>query len=381
MPSTRSLPTRTMSRRLLPALAAFAPAALLGCALPTQSATLSDGVEPVQVEMMPGIPRSGQAAELVIKSPTADSIVLESANGLDRYWSKGSQLKVWLPSDFGDASGSVRYAERKNGRLLNLVQRPATIRTCRQGRCRETAYDIPLKLPERNQNSVAVTAGWSSVFARRSITGGNRTVLFKEVLNSGIWTVQGEWAGRSWSAQVQGFLTPDEHGGSLDLSRVLKRGDGVRYGVAMHLGVTHSDWLPELRSSTLSDRTVYQASVGPSIMLRGITASSQLGVYADGTETLQIVSTRISANGNLTSVRQPITVTAEKTFAFGGGPIVSRRRDARERITAGIRVLDDFAVKVGVSNHRIAWPSDDPANDLHASEVLVTLGGQYSLSW
>lgn len=381
MPFTRSLPSRTMSRRLLPALAACAPAALLGCAIPTQSATLTDGIEPVNVELNPAVPRAGQPAEIVIKSPTADSIVLESANGLDRYWTKGSQLRVWLPSDFGDATGNSRYAERRNGRVLNLLQRSATIRTCRQGRCRETPYEIPLRLPERNQNSVALSAGWSSVFARRSITGGDRTVLFKEVLNSGIWTVQGEWAGRSWSAQAQGFLTPDEHGGSLDLSRVLKHGDGVRYGVAMHLGVTRSEWLPDLRSSIASDRTVYQASIGPSIMLRGITASSQLGVYADGTETLQIVSTRISANGNLMSVRQPIMVTAEKTFAFGGGPIVSRRRDAQERITAGIRVLDDFAVKVGVSNHRIAWPSDDPANDLHASEVLVTLGGQYSISW
>jgi hypothetical protein len=381
MPLIRSFQLRTMSRSCLPTVAACTSAALIGCAIPTHSARLSDGIVLVDVQMNPGTPRPAEPAELLIKSPSADSIVLESANGLDRYWSKGSQLKVWLPSDFGDATGISRFAERRNGQLLNLLQRPATIRTCRQGRCRELAYEIPLSLPERNQNSVAITAGWSSVFARRSITGGNRTVLFKEVLNSGIWTVQGEWAGRAWNAQVQGFLTPDEHGGSVDLSRMVKSGEGVRYGVAMHLGVTQSEWLPELGSPIVSGRTAYQASVGPSIMLQGITASSQLGVYADGSETLQIVSTRISANGNLMSVRQPVTVTAEKTFAFGGGAIVSRRRDGRERITAGIRLLDDFAVKVGVSNHRIAWPSDDPANDLHASEVLVTLGGQYSLSW
>jgi hypothetical protein len=382
MSLTRSLQLKTMSRRLVPALAGCCSVVLVGCAIPTQATRLSDGIGPVDVEMNPGVPRSGQAAEIVIKSPTADSIVLESANGLDRYWNKGSQLRLWLPPDFGNASGAVRYAERRNGQLLNVMQRPATIRTCRKGSCREVAYEFPLKLPERNQHSVSLTAGWSSVFARRSITGIDRTVLFKEVLNSGIWTVQGEWAGRSWNAQVQGFLTPDEYGGSLDLSRVIKRGDGIRYGLAMHLGVTHSEWLPELGISPIvSDRTAYQASIGPSIMLRGITASSQLGVYADGSETLQIVSTRISANGNLMSVKQPITVTAEKTFAFGGGPIVSRRRDARERITAGIRVLDNFAVKVGVSNHRIAWPSANPADDLHASEVLVTLGGQYSLSW
>lgn len=381
MSLTRLLQLRALTRRLLSALAGSLSAILLGCALPTQSTRLSDGIGPVDIQLNPALPRSGQPAELVIKSPTSDSIVLESANGLDRYWTKGSQLRVWVPPDFGDAGGGTRYAERRNGELLNLLKRSATIKTCRNGRCQALAYDIPMRLPEWNHNSVALTAGWSSVFARRSITGGNRTVLFKEVLNSGIWSVQGEWAGRSWSAQTQGFISPDERGGSLDLSRVLKRGDGVRYGVAMHLGVTHSEWLPELRSPIVSDRTVYRASIGPSVMLRGIMASSQLGIYADGTETLQIVSTRISANGNLMSVRQPITVTAEKTFAFGGGPIVSRRRDAQERITAGIRVLDDFAVKVGVSNHRISWPSDNPANDLRASEVLVTLGGQYSISW
>jgi hypothetical protein len=116
-------------------------------------------------------------------------------------------------------------------------------------------------------------------------------------------------------------------------------------------------------------------------MLKGITASSLLGIYSDGIETLQISSTRVSVNGNLTSVRHPVTLTAEKSFAFGGGAIISRRRDALERLTAGIRVVDDLAIQVGVSSHRLAWPEADPSEDLRASETVLTLGGQYSVTW
>ena len=110
-------------------------------------------------------------------------------------------------------------------------------------------------------------------------------------------------------------------------------------------------------------------------------ASSQFGISTDGRETLQIASTRISVNGNLTSVRQPITITAEKTFAFGGGPIVSRRRDALERLTAGVRVMDNFSINLGLSSHRMAWPTDDPTKDLRGAETLYTIGAQYSLTW
>ena len=116
-------------------------------------------------------------------------------------------------------------------------------------------------------------------------------------------------------------------------------------------------------------------------MLRGITASSQIGVMTNGHETLQIMRTRVSANGNLTSERLPVTITAEKTFAFGGGPIVSRRRDALEQLTAGIYLVNGFAIDLGVTSHRLAWPNQDPADDLRGSEVTFTLGGQYTLSW
>jgi hypothetical protein len=318
-------------------------------------------------------------AELVVESPGSDSIVVESLSGVDSYWGRGDTLRVWLGDDFGDAGLTRRHAGQRDGQLLDRLLRPTRILTCRLGRCRELYHEIPLKLAERNQRTVAVSAGWSSVFARRAITGSNRTVLFKEVLSSGVWSVQGELAARGWNAQVNGYASTGEHGAALDLSRLVKRGHGISYGVAMHLGMSHSDWLPEHPS--LVERTVYQASAGPSVMLRGITASSQIGIATDGHEALQIVSTRISANGNLMSVRHPVTVTAIKTFAFGGGPIVSRRREHSEELTAGIQLVDDFALKVGVSSTRIAWPSAHPADDLRGSETLLTIGGQYGVSW
>jgi hypothetical protein len=352
---------------------------LAACGIPKGTTSLAVAPQPVTVRLQPAVPRPGQVAELVVESPGSDSIVVESANGIDRFWGHGTRLRVPLSENFGLTNRQDPTAARYEGRLLDRLQRPMRIRTCRRGRCRELYHEVPLKLAERNRRTVALTAGWSSVFARRAITGGDRTVLFKEVLSSGVWSAQGELAVRGWNARVHGFLGTRESGGSLDLSRVLKRGGEVSYGVAVHLGLAHSDWLP--RHPVLANRTVYRASVGPSIMLRGITASSQLGLATDGRETLQMVSTRISANGNLMSVRHPITLTAEKTFSFGGGPIVSRRREAAEQLTAGVQLLDDFALNIGVSSTRIAWPGEHPSDDLRGSETLITLGGQYSLTW
>jgi hypothetical protein len=177
-------------------------------------------------------------------------------------------------------------------------------------------------------------------------------------------------------------MGPDERGASLDVSRVLKpSAEGLSYGVALHLGLTHDDWLPEHSNPLLSDRTVYQVSVGPSVMIKGISASSQVGVYADGRETLQVLSTRIAVNGNLTAVRSPVTISAEKTFSFGSGAVISRRRDAVERLTAGIYVVNNFAINLGLTNHRSAWPNHQPSEDLQGSESLITVGGQYSFSW
>jgi hypothetical protein len=288
---------------------------------------------------------------------------------------------VQLGSDFGEATPASHYAPVYRGQVLHYLKRPVRISACRQGRCREFHHEIAVKLPERNERVVAVTAGWSTVFARRSIRGGSgNTVLFQDALSSGVWSLSGEWSAGRWNGRIQGFLGSDDHGAWLDLSRVLKGGGDMSYGLAMHAGVTHNDWLDE-GPGQVPNRTVYRAGLGPSIMVKGITASSQLGIYTDGMETLQIASTRLSINGNLTSVRHPVTLTAEKTFAFGGGAIVARRRDALERLTAAVRLFDDFALDVGLSSHRIAWPDDDPANDLRATETRMILGGQYSLTW
>ena len=355
--------------------------ALIGCGIPSQSTRLAAGPDPVDVRMEPSVLRSGQEAMVVVRSASADSIAIESPNGVDRYWNDGPWLHARLNADFGDPTPHHRYAERRDGVLLDRLKRPATISVCRLGRCREFYHEFEVRLPERNQRTVALTGGWSTMFARRTVTGRNRATLFQQALSSSVFSLEGELAAKAWSAKAQGFYGADGHGGSIDLSRVIKQGDEVSYGIAMHLGVTRSEWLPDGSRPALADRTAYRASIGPSVMLRGITASSQFGIYASGRETLQVIGTRISANGRLTSVRIPVSVTAEKTLAFGGGAIVSRRRDALERLSAAVHLLDDFSLDLGVSSHRIAWPADQPAGDLRASEVLITMGGRYSLTW
>ena len=363
------------------AAAAAVAAALAGCAIPVETTRITGGVEPVTVRLEPALPNAGQSAQLTIESPHADSIVFESENGLDRYWSNGDRLRVRLSPDFGDSAASARFATRWHGQLLSRLMKPARIQVCHQSRCREIYHEIPVQLPEQNQRSVALTLAYNTVFARRSVIGSRSTVLFREALSSGIWSAQGEWVDRRWSGRVQGYAGWGERGASLDLSRMIKRAGEMSYGVALHLDADRNDWLPEGQSPVLANRTAWRAGVGPSLMLRGVTASSQLGIYSDGAQTLQVVSTRISLNGNLTEVRLPVSITAEKSFAFGGGAIVSRRRDALERLTASLHVVDDFALNLGVSTHQSAWPNDTPRDDLRANETLITLGAQYTLTW
>jgi hypothetical protein len=359
----------------------MAAAALGGCAIPSTSTQLDPGPQPIQLQMTPSVIHAGQQAELLVRSPGADSIVVESENGFDRFWSADSVLRVALGSGFGDPAAADRYAPEWRGHTLPYLKKPIRIAVCRQGRCREVHHEIAVKLPERNQRVVAVTGGWSSLFARRTIRGGGRTVLFHEALTSGAWSLQGEWSAGRWNGRVQGLMSGDDRGVWLDLSRMLKGGEGMSYGLAMHAGATRSGWLDDGTSPLPGNRTVYRAGIGPSIMVKGITASTQIGIYTDGIETMQIASSRVSVNGNLTSVRTPVTITAEKTFAFGGGAIVSRRQDAVERLTAAIRLVDGFALQFGLSTHRIAWPTQDPADDLRAVDTSMILGGQYSLTW
>ena len=352
-----------------------------GCAVPTGSTHLATGPEPVELRMTPTVLYSGGRTQVVIRSPGADSIDFQSENGVDRYWRADSVLTVWLGPEFGEIEPTDRYAPTYNGQVLAYFKKPVRISACRLGHCREFRHEIAVKLPEHNERVVALTAGYSTVFARRTIRGANRTVFLQDALNSGVWSLNGEWSAGPWNGRVQGFAGSDDQGAWLDLSRVVKRGNDMSYGLAMHAGVTRSDWLDAGPGHLTSGRTVYRAGIGPSIMVKGITASTQLGIYTDGLETLQIASTRLSINGNLTSVRHPMTLTAEKTFAFGGGAIVARRRDALEKLSAAVRVLDDFALNVGLSSHRIAWPEQDPSMDVSASETRIILGGQYTVTW
>jgi len=363
------------------ALAVSAAAAIAGCGIPTQTTRIVDGPAPVTVQLDPATPAAGQSAELTVTSPQADSIVFASENGLDRYWTTRDTLRVRIDPSFGDSLATEHFAGRWQGQLLSRLMRPAEIKVSRQGVCQRIYHEIPIGLPEANHRTVAVTAGYNTVFARRSVVGSRSTVLFREALSSGLWSAQAELSDRHWSGRLEGYAGRGERGVSLDLSRMLKRAGDLSYGVALHLDADRSEWLPEAESPVLANRTAWRAGIGPSVMLRGVTASSQLGIYADGAQTLQIVSTRVSLNGNLTEVRLPVSLSAEKSFAFGGGAIVSRRRDALERLVASIHVVDDFAINFGLSSHRSAWPSDRPSDDFRANETLFTLGGQYTLTW
>jgi hypothetical protein len=368
-----------LARALAPALTGGTVAT--GCAYPTYSTRLADGPEPVDLRMDTPFLRNGQQAMVVIQSPAADSIALVSTNGVDRYWSHGSRLFARVSGDFGDLGPSRQYAERHNGVLLDRLMKPATISVCQEGQCREFFHEFEVRLPERNDRTVALSAGWNTVFARRMMRDQSQGPLSREALSTGAFFVEGELAARKWSARAQGFFGGDGQGASLDLSRVVKEGNEVSYGIAMHVGGLRNDWLPDGRRTALMEKTAYSLSVGPSIMMRGVTASTQFGLLTNGHEALQVVATRLSANGRLTSVRIPISVTAEKTFAFGGGPIVSRRRDALERLSASVHVLESFALNFGVSSHFIAWPGEQPSLDFRASEVLMTVGARYTLTW
>jgi hypothetical protein len=371
-------------RRLSPALAPLICVALSlqGCGVSTSTVNLTPGPEPVELTITPEFVPAGGSAEVKVVSPSADSISLESVNGLDRYWNTGPRLRAKVESDFGDSVPGTRYAAREKGRLLDVLTKPMKVVVCRKNTCREYYHDLPIQLPERNERSVAITGGWSTAFTKRAVTARDQSVLLKEALNHTVWNLQAELATGRLSGRLQGFYGADEHGGSLDLSREIKQiGDGMSYGLALHLGATHAEWLPTERNAVLTKATAYRASIGPSIMIKGLTASSQLGIYTDGRETLQEVSTFLSLNGGLTEVRNPVTVTLEKTFAFGGEPMIPRRRDQLERLTIGLDLVRNFALRLGMTTHRSAWPTQDRTSDLRASEIYYTIGAQYTLSW
>jgi hypothetical protein len=80
-------------------------------------------------------------------------------------------------------------------------------------------------------------------------------------------------------------------------------------------------------------------------------------------------------------VRSPVTVTLEKTFAFGGEPMIPRRRDQLERMTIGVELVRNLALRLGMTTHRSAWPIANGTSDLRASEVYYSIGGQYTIGW
>lgn len=75
------------------------------------------------------------------------------------YWSDGPRLVAPLHADFGDLSPDRRYAERRDGVLLDRLKKPATTSVCRLGHCREFYHEFEVRLPERNQRTVALTGG------------------------------------------------------------------------------------------------------------------------------------------------------------------------------------------------------------------------------
>jgi hypothetical protein len=355
---------------------------LQACGVSTSTVNLTRGPEPVEVTMTPAVVQPGGSMQVLVSSPDADSIGILSDDGKDRYWETGGALRARLQSDFGDTLPEVEYAVRQQGRLFDVLKKPMRVVVCRRNSCSEYMHELAVHLPERNERSVAITGGWSTAFTKRAVTARDKSVLLKEALNHTVWNVQAELATGGLSGRLQGFYGPDERGGSLDLSHEIKSGgEGLSYGIAMHLAATQAEWLPTDRDAVLTRGTAYRASVGPSIMIKGLTASSQLGIYTDGQETLQEVSTFVSLNGGLTDVRTPVTITLEKTFAFGGEPLIPRRRDQLERLTVGVDLVRNFALRLGMTTHRSAWPTADGASDLRASEVFYQIGGQYTISW
>lgn len=355
---------------------------LQACGVSTSTVNLRAGPEPVEITMTPAMAAPGGSVQLKVSSPSSDSISVESIDGLDRYWHTGPVLETRIGADFGDTLAATQYAVREHGKLFDVLKKPMKVVVCRKGYCRNYFHELPVRLPERNERSLAVTGGWSTAFAKRAVTGRDKSVLLKEALSHTVWNLQAELATGGLSGRIQGFYGADEHGGALDLSHEVKRvGEGMSYGLALRVAATHVRWLPTERNAALTGGTAYRASFGPSIMIKGLTASSQIGIYTDGKETLQEVSTFVSLNGGLTEVRNPITVTLEKTFAFGGEPLIPRRRDQLERLTMGLDLVRNFALRLGMTTHRSAWPTQDGRSDLKATEVYYTIGGQYTLSW
>ena len=351
-----------------------------GCSVSTSSVALASGPVPVRLSTTPAIAPYGGSRQVSVTSPNADSIQLRSANGLDRYSAAGSALQVSLPGNFGDDAPQNRFALRSHGRLLNVLKQPLDVLVCRNQICRSYYHELAVQLPERNRRRIAVTGSWSTASTTRAF-GGTDLPVSRRARSRSEWNLQAEWAAGAVNARLQGFAGPDRRGASLDIAREIKRGDAVSYGLSVHLEGVQPDWPLAGGISAPSSGNAYRVSLGPAVMLKGITASSQLGIYADGRQIMQELSTFLSINGGLTEVRLPLTVTLDKTFAFGDQSILPRRQEQVERLTLAWEFLPSLALRLRIASRRSTWPTGQEASRLYANEAAYSLGAQYTVGW
>ena len=357
--------------------------ALQACSTPAATTiNLSGGPAPVRLHLNPGVSRAEGPIQLSVTSPSADSIVVSSANGLDRYAARGSMLQAWLQGDFGDSLPLMRYAVRHEGRLLNVVKKPLKVQVCRRHACQSYYHELSILLPERNRRSMAVTGGWSTNFSQRAIRTPNQSPTQRAAQSASEVNLQAELAIAGLSARLEGSFGSGARTASLDLSREIKRGSGgVGYGLAVHLGTIHADWQPTAGKAALSSGTAYRASIGPAIMLKGLTVSTQIGVYGNGRGVMQELTNFISFNGGLTDVRIPLTLTLDRMVAFGDQSLAPRGREQLERLTLAWEVVSNLALRLRMVNRRGTWSTGYPAAQMHADQVDYTLGAQYTVGW
>ena len=179
--------------------------------------------------------RADAPIQLSVTSPSADSIVVSSANGLDRYSATGAMLQASLQPDFGDSVPVMRYAARHEGRLLNVVKKPVKVEVCRRHSCQSYYHELSIMLPERNRRSVALTGGWSTNFSQRAIRIPNQGPAQRGAQSASEVNLQAEVAMAGLSARLEGYVRV---GGPNGLARPLPgdqaglRRHGIRAGGA-----------------------------------------------------------------------------------------------------------------------------------------------------
>jgi hypothetical protein len=353
---------------------------LQACRTSVATVDLAAAPVPVKLRMTPAtVPRAG-VMQFRVTTPNADSIQIRSADGLDRYTGRGRELEVYLPSNFGDSTALARYAVRASGHLLNVLKKPVIVKVCRESNCREYYHELLVRLPEHNRRQIALSGGWSTAFTRQALKNPGRHLL-QDGGEHSVWNFRGELATKSTSVRLQGFLGSQERLGLLDLAHVMRPSDqGPGYGLAVHLAASSGDWLPIMRRD-LPTRATYQASIGPAIMLKGLSFSTQFGLYINGGQTLQEMSTVLSFNGGFTEVRYPFSIMLERRIALGNEPVVARRRDALQRLTVGLDLVPGVALLLRMTNRRGAWPAVLPGGQVLFDEVSYTVGAEYTLGW